>query len=239
MSLSTRYLTRGFVDLAIVLFALALVLTHPTPGYGQLNVASEADVATLQACTGRYQASPDMIITVRRSDRGLSMEVNFGPPLEFVPDAKDHFVDKQSGTKIRFLRNQSGEVTDLVLERGGDHQAKRIPDLLASEPFRIVDVNGAVFRTVISGNGSTPVVLLTGGDRQLRESDALERKIRPADFEKGAEAVAKAHQAWIAKIPNGRLVVVPRAGHDVPSDQPEYVITAIQQELNEMITNRK
>jgi pimeloyl-ACP methyl ester carboxylesterase len=79
-----------------------------------------------------------------------------------------------------------------------------------------------------------PVVLLTAGHRQIRENDALEKKITASDLEAGAIAVTKAHQAFIAKLTNGRQVVVPNAGHEIPSEQPDYVIQAVQQELTEI-----
>jgi glutamate 5-kinase len=79
-----------------------------------------------------------------------------------------------------------------------------------------------------------PVVLLTAGHRQIRTGDALETQVKTADFEAGAAAVMKAHEAWIAKVPNGRQVIVPDAGHEIPREQPAFVIEAIKRTLNDM-----
>ena len=295
--------------------------------------------------------------------------------MEFSPQSKDDFVHEPSGTRIRFVRNEQGNVTDLVLQRGGEHRAKRVSEVLPVEPARVVDVSGTTYHTVISGDGTvpvvlvsglenwakvaagirnearvvrykadrlgagssvpadvgtqvrslhellktleipqpcvfvghsydgalvriyadlypdevaglvlvdpfdegfvdwlkanqpknyelfqqratenyvanwddflehlraakvpkaTPVVLLTAGHRQARHNDALETKISAGEFEAGAAAVMKAHQSFIAKLPNGRQVVVPNAGHEIPGEQPDFVIQAIQQELKGM-----
>jgi pimeloyl-ACP methyl ester carboxylesterase len=79
-----------------------------------------------------------------------------------------------------------------------------------------------------------PVVLLTAGRRQIRENNALEAQVKPADFEAGATAVMEAHKVWIAAVPNSRQVVVPDAGHEIPKEQPTFVIEAIKQTLNDI-----
>lgn len=300
--------------------------------------------------------------------------------MEFSPESEDRFVHEPSGTRISFVRDGQGKVTDLVLHRGGEHRATRISDVPLSEQVQPVDVNGTVFQTVISGNGKTavvlvsgldhwakvaagiegeahviryqadaaragmgvqtdvqaqarmlhnliktlevtrpcilvghsfdgaliriyadlypedvgalilvdpfhegfvdwleanqpknyelfrrmaianyvsdwndflgrlrearlpegiPVVLLTAGRRQIRENDALEAQIKSADFEAGAAAVMKAHETWIAKVPNGRQVIVPDAGHEIPREQPAFVIEAIKQTLNDVKEGNK
>jgi pimeloyl-ACP methyl ester carboxylesterase len=292
--------------------------------------------------------------------------------MEFSAESKDRFVHEPSGTRIAFVRDDQGKVTELVLYRGGEHRAKRISEVPSSDLPRTVEVNGTTFQTVISGDGKVPVVLLSGlenwarvaagiqkearvvryqadgapadknapsdvrtqarvlhellhtleiahpcilvghsyngalariyaslypddvaglvlvdplddefvgwlrtnqpknyellrqrasenyvadwedflgrlrsarvpsgirvvlltaGHRQIREDDTLEKKITASDFEAGAMAVTKAHQAFIAKLTNGRQVVVPNAGHEIPNEQPEYVVQAVQQEL--------
>lgn len=334
--------------------------------------------ADLQSCAGHYQAATNTLITVQCDGGALDLTVNSGSALEFTPEARDHYVNEPSGTKIHFLRNDLGQVTELVLVRDGEHHARRIADVAlssdpsASESVRSVNVDGTMFRTVVSGSGkipvvlmggianwskvaggitdqaqvvryeengprpasqapldvqqqirllhdlltdlnisrpcilvgwsyngalarlyadaypdtvrglvlvdpfdegfvdwlkanqpqnyqlfrdhgtaryvldwddfidrlhkarvakSTPVVLLTAGHRQIRPGDALESQVNPADFQQAEIAVIKAHEAWIATVPAGRLVIVPDAGHDIPGEQPGYVVKAIQQEL--------
>ena len=372
--------------LLLMPFWTMLLLAFAMSSRSQPSAKFIPEPADLQSCVGRYQASPDTIVTVRCDGGRLNLTVNSGSPLELIPKAKDRFVNEQNGTRIHFARDTEGKVTDLVLERDGEHRAKRIGDisgtsgLSASENVRNTEVDGTPFRVAMSGDGKTPVVfvsgianwikvadgirgeacvvryenngihseswvppdvqtqikllhdllatlevpqpfmlvgwsydgaltrlyadtypdevgglvlvdpfdegfvdwlkenapqnyrlfrqraaeryvsewddfirrlrkarvpksipvvLLTAGHRQIREGDALENQISSADFEKGAMAVNIAHEAWISKIPNGRLVVVPNAGHDIPAEHPDYVIKAIQQELMEKAKDGK
>lgn len=355
-----------------------LLLAFVMSSHAQTSAQFIPEPADMQSCAGRYQASTDTIITVRCDGGWLNITMNSGSALEFIPEAKDRFVNGQSGTRIHFVRDDKGKVTELVLERDGEHRAERIADISgtsgisATEDVRNVDVDGTAFRVVMSGGGKPPVVfvsgianwiqvadgirgearvvryekngthserqepsdvqtqikllhdllttlevaqpfilvgwsydgaltrlyagtypeevgglvlvdpfdegfvdwlktnqpknyqlfrqrgteryvsdwddfigrlrkarvanlipvvLLTAGHRQIREGDALETQISSADFQEAETAVTKAHESWIAKIPRGRLVVVPSAGHNIPSEQPGYVIKAIQQEL--------
>jgi pimeloyl-ACP methyl ester carboxylesterase len=361
------------IRLALVLF---FVVPFVATGRGQSpSPKSEPASANLQSFEGRYEASPGTIIAVRRQGESLTMEVNAGSPMEFLPESKDLFIHKQSGTKIGFVRDDSGNVTELVLHRGGEHRAKRISGSPSRDQIRTVDVDGTPFQIRITGEGNTtvvlvsglenwskvadgiqseariiryqaggpdgkrtgppdiqtqarrlhdllktldvtgprvlvghsfggaltrvyaglfpqevaglvlvdpfdegfadwlktnqpanyelfkrnalenyvsdwddllnqlrisrspegiPVVLLTAAQRQIRDGDELEAKIARKDFEEGSRAVMNAHRQWIAKIPKGRQVVVPDAGHEIPRERPEYVIEAIKQTLNEL-----
>jgi pimeloyl-ACP methyl ester carboxylesterase len=39
----------------------------------------------------------------------------------------------------------------------------------------------------------------------------------------------KAHQEWISKVPKGRHITVPNAGHEIPTEQHGFVIDAIKE----------
>ena len=370
---------RPRLNLLSALLAIT-VLTNSSQGQSTLKFIPKP--ADLQSCAGRYQASTDTVITVQSDGDRLNLVINSGSPMEFIPEAKDRFVNEQSGTRIHFVRDDRDHVTELVLERNGEHRAKRVEDTseasdtLASERVRHAQVDGTIFRAVLSGDGkipvvfvsgianwikvavgirgqaiavryeksgsqaptdvltqvkllhgllasleivqpfilvgwsydgavariyadaypeavgglvlvdpfdegfvdwlqanqpknyqlfrqrgteryvadwdgfirrlraahvpkSAPVVLLTAGHREVREGDALEEHLDSADFRQGDKAVKQAHEAWIATIPGGRLVVVPNAGHDIPGEQPHYVVQAIQKELQEMVKRDK
>lgn len=300
--------------------------------------------------------------------------------MEFSLESEGHFVHQESGTRISFVRDSQGKVTDLVLHRGGEHRAKRISDVPSPERVQSVNVEGTAFQTVITGDGKMtvvlasgldnwarvatgieeearviryqpdagragkarpedvriqarmlhdllktlavtrpcvfvghsfegalvriyadlypedvgalvlvdpfhegfvdwlaanqpanyelfrqraiddyvsewedflsrlrgtrlpkgiPVVLLTADARQARAGDALENQVKPADFAAGAVAIMKSHETWIAKVPNGRHVIVADAGHEIPKEQPAIVIDAIKQTLNDMRERNK
>jgi pimeloyl-ACP methyl ester carboxylesterase len=366
--------------------ALLAITVLANSSQGQSALKFIPNLADLQSCAGRYQASTDTVMTVQSDGDRLNLAVNAGSPMEFIPEAKDRFIHEQSGTRIHFVRDDRDHVTELVLERNGEHRAKRVADtseasdILASERVRHAQVDGRMFRAVLSGDGkipvvfvsgianwikvaagirgqasavryeksgshseaqaptdvltqvrllhgllaslevaqpfilvgwsydgavarlyadaypeevgglvlvdpldegfvdwlqanqpknyqlfrqrgteryvadwddfirrlraahvptSVPVVLLTAGNREIREGDALEEHLDSADFRQGNKAVKQAHEGWIEKIPGGRLVVVPNAGHDIPGEQPDYVVQAIQGELQEMVKRDK
>ena len=354
-------------------FALMLLVT--APGLAQPSGAvSPADDAALKSYSGRYQASPDTIVTVRQEGKGLAMEVNYGTPMELVPGPDGRFIHEKSGTRISFARDNEGKVTELILHRGSDHRAKRIGDAASSEQVRIVEAGGTKYQTLISGEGSTPVVLvsgiqnwakvaaglerearvvrfkaraggepavpgdirtqarrlhellntlqiarpfilaghsfdgalvrfyaglhprdvsalvlvdpldegfvdwlkehqpanyelfeerarkqyvsdwadfldrlrrtplpkttpviiLTAGERGAREKDGLEKQISPRDLKAASRALIQAHQARAASVPTGKQVVVQNAGHDIPREQPQSVIDAIKEMLRQI-----
>lgn len=299
----------------------------------------------------------------------MAFEVNSGAPLEFVFESEDRFVHKSSGTRIDFVRDDQGSVTELVMHRGGEQRAKKITGLLSPIQARSVTVDGKAFRTVISGAGSetvvlvkgldswskvaggiekvarvvryqrashfsasstpkdirtqaqelhrllqdleiahpctfvghsfdgglirvyadlypeqvgalvlvdpihesflswlqthqpanyellrkqavpqyvsdwddflerlskarlpsgVPVVLLTAGQREIRENDTLEKQLDSGDLRVGAEAVLAAHRDWIETVDNGSHVIVPSSGHGIPVEQPAAVVEAIR-----------
>src|SRR5215471_19720334 len=105
----------SWLPLIKVATALLLGLAFIVPGQGQPTPDPPRTGASLQSCAGRYQASDDTIVTVRTNGNGLTLEVNSGSPMEFSPESEDHFVHEQSGTKMAFVRDDRGNVTDLVL----------------------------------------------------------------------------------------------------------------------------
>jgi pimeloyl-ACP methyl ester carboxylesterase len=42
------------------------------------------------------------------------------------------------------------------------------------------------------------------------------------------------HKEWIAKVPNGKHVVVEKSGHFIQAEQPQVVIEAIRQVVNQV-----
>lgn len=117
---------------------------------------------TLDSYAGRYQASPDTIVTVRREGDHLTLAVGLGDTMEFFPESEDRFFHKASPTKISFLKDQQGRITDLVLHRGSEHRAQRISDAPLSDGIQSVTVGGTNYRVLMSGNGRATVVLVNG-----------------------------------------------------------------------------
>ncbi|MBL9172297.1 MAG: alpha/beta fold hydrolase [Verrucomicrobiales bacterium] len=324
-----------------------------------------ADPEALKAFSGRYQASPDTVVSVRPDRDHLVLEINRGQPMEFFPESADRFRHRGSPTRIGFTRNATGAVTELILFREGEHRAPRLAGNSDSDGIQVVRTGGVEIRYRITGAGPATVVLfggldrwvpirkgaeprarviscelqagpgprrsareqaaaltalldacgatspiilvghsfggalvrlaaaqssgrvdglvlvdpfhegfadwlrdhqpgnfarfraeclqnyasdwdgllkdlrdahptanqrvvlLTAGRRQIRNGNALEQGVEAAAFDEAAQAVRAAHQSWISGVPGGRHVVVPRAGHEIPTEDPAAVVAAM------------
>ncbi|MFO1461356.1 MAG: alpha/beta fold hydrolase [Verrucomicrobiota bacterium] len=319
----------------------------------------------LSSFPGRYQASPDTVVTVRADRDHLILEINRGAPMEFLPESADRFRHRDSSTRIGFVRDASGTVTELVLFRDGEHHAPRIDGDAGEGEVQVLRAGDGDFRYRITGRGPVTVVLfggldtwvqirrgleprarvisceppvvpgqrrsareqaaallaflnacearpplvlvghsfggalvrlaaaqepgrvaglvlvdpfhegfvdwlqehqpesygrfreeclrayasdwegllrdlrgarpggnqgvvlLTAGHRGIRRGSALETGLNAAEFADASEAVFKAHQSWISGVRGGRHVVVPNTGHEIPTENPAAVVSAI------------
>ena len=43
------------------------------------------------------------------------------------------------------------------------------------------------------------------------------------------EARINGCKEWLKKVPQGKLIITDKSGHDIPNDEPELVIDAIKQ----------
>ena len=86
------------------------------------------DSKTLDSFVGRYQFGPNAIATVTREADGLRWRGGNRMPVTLVPLSETHFFAKESETEITFVKNEKGQVTDVVLRVGAcqDSKAKKI-----------------------------------------------------------------------------------------------------------------
>lgn len=109
-----------------------------------------------------YRASPDTIITVRRHSNGLAL----GSECRIangVPSRNPRTALSMSRVRRgRTHRGDQGKVIELVLQRGGEHRARRISDIPSSEKVQTANVGGTTCQTVINGDGKAAVVLVSG-----------------------------------------------------------------------------
>lgn len=343
---------------------------------GAPAISTSPNQDSLQSCVGQYQAGPETVVKVRQEEHYLTLTAGGGEAMKFDPGAEDHFVHRQSGTKIRFIRDRNSVVTELILYRNGEHRAPRIPDSPNAEEIRIVSVEGVKYRLTITGQGPAvvlvggaakwdkvrsaigpearlisvdrlnnesgqknpaprpveeqalelhsvlqtlqlpspclivghsfggavahiyadmfarevaglvlvdpfhedfadwlrtnqpanydlfrqeflskyasdwegllqrlrkarppermPVALLTAGARALRPDDSLEQKLNAMDFAEATHAIAATHEKWSKSMRRGSHVIVPDAGHEIPSEKPEYIVSAIKELLRSL-----
>jgi CubicO group peptidase (beta-lactamase class C family) len=79
---------------------------------------------------GTYKLANKFLLTVFRTDDGLSVQATGQTAFPIFPSAPDEFFAKMASISISFTRNPSGAVSGVVLHQNGDHAA---PKLRASD----------------------------------------------------------------------------------------------------------
>ena len=91
-------------------FALVAAAQPPAPG---LAIA-------LDNYVGRYELTPTFHLTVTREGRAIYLQATGQPRAPLMPRAGHEFVIVGSGLRVIFgVREDTGEVTDLLFEQGG------------------------------------------------------------------------------------------------------------------------
>ena len=86
----------------------------------------EVDAKILDAYVGQYQLAPNFVITISREGDLLMAQATGQPKITLYPQAEAVFFSKAVDLRMTFVRGDDGKVTHLVLNQGGDRQAKRI-----------------------------------------------------------------------------------------------------------------
>lgn len=78
--------------------------------------------------TGKYEFGPGAVATVTREGNDLRWRGGNRMPVTLVPLSETHFFAKESETEMTFLKNEKGQVTDVVLRLGScqDSKARKI-----------------------------------------------------------------------------------------------------------------
>lgn len=86
------------------------------------------DPQLLNSFLGKYQFGPGAVATVTREGDSLKWRGGNRPAVTLVPLSETHFFAKESETEITFVKNEKGQVTDVVLRLGScqDSKAKKI-----------------------------------------------------------------------------------------------------------------
>ena len=86
------------------------------------------DPKLLDSFVGRYQFGPNAIATVTREGDALRWRGGNRMPVTLVPLSETHFFSKETETEMMFVKNEKGQVTDVVLRVGAcqDTKAKKL-----------------------------------------------------------------------------------------------------------------
>lgn len=79
------------------------------------------------AYVGQYELEPNLIITITKEKDRLFALATGQPKVEIFPESETKFFLKVVDAQITFVKNEKGEVTQLILHQGGkDQPAKKI-----------------------------------------------------------------------------------------------------------------
>jgi CubicO group peptidase (beta-lactamase class C family) len=79
------------------------------------------------AYVGRYELGPDRVMTITREGDRLFAQPTGQPKREFLPESETAFFSETPEAQISFVKNETGEVTHMVIHLGGQElRAKRL-----------------------------------------------------------------------------------------------------------------
>ena len=81
-----------------------------------------------------------------------------------------------------------------------------------------------------------PVILITAMGPRVLPSFVTEKQKQ--ELKTSRPAWLKFHQEWLEKVPNARHIVTQNSGHGVPFEEPELVVNAIRQTIEQAMGHR-
>jgi hypothetical protein len=90
------------------------------------RAAINLDPKIYDAYAGQYELAPGAVFTVRRDGDRLLAQLTGQTFLEVFPESQTDFFYKVVDARLTFVKNDKGEVTDLILHQNGDHKARRV-----------------------------------------------------------------------------------------------------------------
>jgi CubicO group peptidase (beta-lactamase class C family) len=90
------------------------------------RLAIKVDPKLFDAYVGQYEISPNFILVISREGDRLMGAPTTQPPLELFPESETKYFFKFRDAQITFVKDESGNVTHLILHQGGNRQGKKI-----------------------------------------------------------------------------------------------------------------
>ncbi|NOT61015.1 MAG: DUF3471 domain-containing protein, partial [Acidobacteria bacterium] len=86
----------------------------------------KVDAKVLAAYVGEYQLAPNFIITITQEGEQLYAQATGQPRFELYAESETKFFLKVVDAQTTFVRDEKGQVTQMILHQGGDKYAKKI-----------------------------------------------------------------------------------------------------------------
>ncbi len=81
--------------------------------------AIELDPAVYEAYVGKYQLSPEVMMTVTTENQRIFTQITGQEPVEIFPESSTEFFLKVVDAQIKFVVNETGRVSHLILYQNG------------------------------------------------------------------------------------------------------------------------
>lgn len=88
-------------------------------GAGQLQKTVDVAAEILDKYVGEYQITPNLILAITREGKRLFVQPIGQAKIQIFAESETEFVIKQVGAKIKFNKNEKGEVTSLTFSQAG------------------------------------------------------------------------------------------------------------------------
>ncbi len=92
------------------------------------RVEVPVDPQVLESYVGQYELAPGVVLDVTTEDSKLMVQLTGQPRVQVFAESDTEFFYKVVDAQLTFVRDESGQVTAVVLHQGGaDNTAKRLP----------------------------------------------------------------------------------------------------------------
>ena len=125
-SLGEAYMTHGDKELAITNYKKSLELNPQNAGATRMlatltgeQKVTRSDPKLYDAYAGDYELAPNFILTITSEDGKLMGQATGQPKNELYPSTETEFFLKVVDAQITFVKNEQGQVTQLILHQGG------------------------------------------------------------------------------------------------------------------------
>ncbi len=105
---------------------LAAILLGDKYEIPSAKTVAKVDPKIYDAYVGQYQLAPNFLMTVSREGDRLMVQPTGQSKSEIFPESETTFFPKEIEASLTFVKDEKGNVTQLILHQNGEHPAKKI-----------------------------------------------------------------------------------------------------------------
>ena len=131
-SLGEAYMTHGDKELAIANYKKSLELNPQNTGATRMLASltmerkeTKVDPKIYDTYAGDYELATNLVLTVTSEDGKLMGKATGQPKAELFPTSETEFFLKMVEAQITFVKNEQGQVTQLILHQNGRNMAAK------------------------------------------------------------------------------------------------------------------